>query len=346
MMNAAVLVEQGSINIQKKEIPIPNDDEGLIKIKHVGICGSDLHYYQHGKIGSQVVKYPMILGHECSGEIVETGSNVKGLKVGDMVAVEPQYACGRCEYCKAGRYNMCPDVFFMATPPNNGAFAEYVTHRYDMVYKIPANMDTIEGALLEPLAIGFNIASQAQAQLGQTVHISGCGCIGIVTLLALKAMGITDISISDVVESRLSFAKNLGAKRTVNVANEDVCKAVNEMTDGKGVDIVIEASGNKSAVAQTVQIIKRGGSIVMVGYSQDDMTGFDFNNLILKEAKIITSRRYKNMYPKTIKAVSEGLVPIKDIVTHKYSFEETDKAMQYAVSNKDKVIKAIIYMED
>ena len=342
IMRTAVLTKEQKISIEERKIPSPAQDEVLIKLKHVGICGSDIHYYEHGRIGNQVVKYPMVLGHECSGTVVKIGSSVKNIKEGDIVAVEPQYTCGRCEFCKTGRYNLCPDVFFMATPPNDGAFAEYVTHRADMVYKLPDSMDTVEGALIEPLAIGFNIARQAKACIGQQVHVIGAGCIGLVTVMALKSMGVTDITISDVFENRLVLARKIGAKSTFNASKQDVNSEIQSITQDKGVDIVIDASGNSTAITQTIQMVKRGGTIILVGYSRDDTISYDFNKLILKEACIITSRRYRNTYPMAIKAVSEGLAPVKDIVTNSYSFEQIPEAMEYIVSNKEDVIKAIV----
>jgi L-iditol 2-dehydrogenase len=341
IMKAAVLKELRKIVIEEREIPIPKAPEVLIKVKHVGICGSDLHYYEHGRIGTQVVQYPMILGHECSGEVVEIGEDVKNLQVGDVVALEPQSTCGKCEFCKTGRYNLCPDVKFLATPPIDGAFADYVTHPADMTFKLPAGMSTVEGALIEPLAIGFHVSNHAEAKIGKNALILGAGCIGLVTLLAMKAMGVTDVYITDLLANRLEKAKELGATRVLKADEVDVVQEILDMTDGAGVDIVVEVAGNRVTTQQTVDLVKRGGRIVLVGYAPDAIA-YDFRKLIMKEASIGTSRRYCNIYPLAINAVASGLVPIEKIATHRFNFEDIANAMEESVANKAEITKAVV----
>jgi L-iditol 2-dehydrogenase len=340
-IKAAVLTGLRSIAIEERERPVPKSNEVLVKVKHVGICGSDLHYYEHGRIGTQVVQYPMILGHECSGEVVEIGEDVKNLQVGDVVALEPQSTCGKCEFCKTGRYNLCPDVKFLATPPIDGAFAEYVTHPADMTFKLPAGMSTLEGALIEPLAIGFHVSNHAEAKIGKNALILGAGCIGLVTLLAMKAMGATDITITDLLANRLEKAKELGATRVLKADEVEVVQEILDMTDGAGVDIVVEVAGSRITTQQSVDLVKRGGKIVLVGYAPDAVA-YDFRKLIMKEASIGTSRRYCNIYPIAIQAVGSGLIPIKNIVTSTFKFEDIAKAMEESVENKAKITKAIV----
>ncbi|MDD4797465.1 MAG: alcohol dehydrogenase catalytic domain-containing protein, partial [Eubacteriales bacterium] len=154
----------------------------LVQIKHTGICGSDLHYYQHGKIGRYVVEYPFLLGHESAGIVAEVGDGVAGFAVGDRVTMEPGYTCGKCEFCKTGRYNLCPDVIFFATPPVQGTLCQYVAHPADMCFKLPDNISTLEGALVEPLAVGFHAAGQGDARPGKTAAVLGSGCIGLCCL--------------------------------------------------------------------------------------------------------------------------------------------------------------------
>lgn len=341
-MKAAVLTEPGRIVIENRPIPQPRENEVLIKIKHVGICGSDVHYYLHGRIGDFVVKKPIVLGHECSGEVVKTGSNVSNVKVGDLVAIEPGYTCGKCIFCKTGRYNLCADVVFMATPPYDGAFAEYVVHPADMVFKLPDGMSTIEGALIEPLAVGFHAAKQANAEIGQTASILGAGCIGLVTLMSLKARGITDIYVTDILNKRLEKAKQLGATGTFKADEIDVVKAIGEITGGEGVDIVFETAGSKMSTQQTAGLVKRGGKIVLVGMAPDAVTPYDFISLISKEASICTVFRYRNVYPAAIKAVSAGFIDLKSIVTNVFKFEEIEKAMKFSVENARDIVKCVI----
>lgn len=215
-MKVAVMEDIGKMNLVERPIPKPQKNEVLVKLEYVGICGSDLHYYEHGRIGDYIVKPPFVLGHEASGIIVEIGENVKNLKLGDRVALEPGKTCGNCEFCKKGLYNLCPDVVFFATPPVDGVFQEYVAHEAALCFKLPDNMTTLEGALIEPLAVGFHAAIQGDAHLGQTAVVMGAGCIGLVSILALKARGVNNIYVVDIIEKRLEKARELGATGIIN----------------------------------------------------------------------------------------------------------------------------------
>lgn len=336
------MTEIGKIEIREMDIPVPKDNEVLVKNKHVGICGSDLHYYEHGRIGNYVVTGPIILGHECSGVVVEVGKNVKALKRGDRVALEPGVACGKCEFCKTGRYNLCPDVKFMATPPFDGAFVEYITHPEDMTFKLPEGVSTLEGALIEPLAVGFHATNQAGAKIGQNAVILGSGCIGLVTLLALKSKGISEIYVADIISKRLEKAKELGASKVLKSDEVNLVDEIMKLTNGNGVDLVFESAGNKVTTQQTVQLVKRGGTITLIGMSPEAMIPFDMGTLIGKEASITTVFRYKNIYPSAINAVAAGLIPLKDIVSDIFSFEDIHKGIECNVKNKANVIKAVI----
>mgnify|MGYP002802688230 CR=1 FL=1 len=176
---------------------------------------------------------------------MEVGANVKNLKVGDRVAMEPGKTCGQCEFCKSGKYNLCEDVVFFATPPVDGVFQEYVAHEAGLCFKLPDNVSTLEGALIEPLAVGMHAARQGEAKLGQTAVVTGAGCIGLVSLLSLKAMGVTKVIVVDVMENRLQKALELGADAVINGKTEDTVARIKELTDGKGFDLGIEPAGNQ-----------------------------------------------------------------------------------------------------
>lgn len=341
-MKIALMEKPGDIKIKEVPIPEPKNNELLVKVKHVGICGSDIHYYEHGRIGDFVVEKPIILGHECAGEVTEIGKDVTGFQKGDLVALEPGHTCGKCEFCLTGRYNLCPDVVFMATPPYDGAFCEYVAYPSHMAFKLPEGMDTIEGALIEPLAVGMHSANQGGASLGQSAVILGSGCIGLCTLLSLKAKGVTKIFVADVIEKRLNKAKELGATEIIDARKQDTVKTVMELTDGKGVDMVYETAGNKVTTASTGALVKRGGTIILVGMAPDATISYDFGTVMGKEATIKTVFRYRNIYPSAIEAVASGIIPIKSIVTDTFKLEDTAKAMEYSVANKADIVKAII----
>lgn len=341
-MKVSVLTQVKKVEEQEREIPVPGEDEVLIKVLHCGVCGSDIHYYEHGRIGDFVVEKPMILGHECGGEIVEVGAEVKGLEPGDLVAVEPGYPCGKCEYCKTGRYHLCPDVVFLATPPYDGAFAEYIKYPADMVYRLPDNMDTVEGALIEPLCVGLHAAEQAEGKVGQTAAILGSGCIGLCTLMALRAMGICTIYVVDVIEKRLGMAKELGAAQVINGKEQDAVEAIMEATRGQGVDLVFETAGTEFTTKQTAKLVKRGGTVVLVGMSANPVFPYDFGTLMSKEAKLNTVFRYKNLYPTAIELVSSGRIPVKKIVTDTYEFSQIETALEDSINRKTEMVKAVI----
>jgi L-iditol 2-dehydrogenase len=341
-MKVAVLTEPRQIIFEERDIPVPQEHEVLVKIEHVGICGSDLHYYEHGRIGNFVVEKPIVLGHESSGAVVAAGKRVTHLQAGDLVTLEPGYTCGKCEFCKKGLYNLCPDVVFMATPPYDGAFAEYVAFPADMAFKLPAGMGTVEGALIEPLAVGFHAANQAKAKIGDTAVVLGSGCIGLVTLMALKAMGVGTVYQVDVIASRLEKSKEIGASQVFKADEVDVVKAITDVTRGQGADIVIETAGSRITTQQTAQLVKRGGRIVLVGMAPEANIAYDFGQLLAKEASINTVFRYRNLYPAAISAVAGGLVPLQKIVTNEYSFAEIPMALEKSINDKRNSVKGII----
>ena len=346
MKNHAVYM-QGTNNMVTKEVPVPapGANEVLIKIKVVGICGSDMHYYQHGRIGDFIVEGDFILGHESAGEVVEVGPKVKGLKVGDRVALEPGKTCGKCKYCKEGKYNLCPKVEFFATPPYHGVFTNYVTHPEDMCFKLPNNVSYVEGALVEPLAVGLHASGMGEVKLGDTVVIFGSGCIGLVTLLSCKAKGASKVYVVDVLENRLETAKKLGADDIINAKEYDVIQKIGELTEGQGADVVIETAGTEITVKQTADVVSRGGTIVLVGMTPKDETCFNFMKLMGKEGQIKTIFRYRNLYPVAISAISSGAINVKNIVSHEFGFDSVKEAFDYVVNNATSVVKAVINID-
>lgn len=233
MMKVAIMTDIGKMDYVERPIPVPKDDEVLVKLEYVGICGSDMHYYESGAIGDFVVKPPFVLGHEPGGVVVEVGKDVHTLKVGDRVALEPGKTCGHCEFCREGKYNLCPDVQFFATPPVDGVFQEYVAHEAGLCFKLPDNVSTMEGALIEPLAVGFHAANQGGAHIGQTAVVTGAGCIGLVSMMALKAEGVSHVYVVDIMQKRLDKALELGADGVINSKEEDPVQKILSLTGGR-----------------------------------------------------------------------------------------------------------------
>lgn len=342
---AAYMTGLNKLEIREIEVPAPKEKEVLIKLEYVGICGSDVHYLEHGKIGDFVVNGDFILGHECAGTIVKVGSSVENLEVGDRVALEPGCTCGQCEFCKTGRYNLCPDVEFLATPPYHGCLMNYIAFPANMAFKLPDQISTKEGALVEPLAVGMHAAKQGNVKLGDTVVILGSGTIGLTTLLACKAFGATDIIVVDVIPKRLEYAKKLGATTIINAAEVDVLAEIDKLTNHKGVDIVIETAGSAKTIAQTPYLIKNGGCVVLVGMAPQDIIEYNFSKIMAKEAEIKSVFRYRNIYPQAIKAISKGVIDISGIVTHEFAFSDIGKAFDFVINNKQDVVKAVIKIE-
>lgn len=345
-MKIAVMEGIGKMGFKERSIPTPKADEVLVKLDYVGICGSDLHYYETGAIGDYVVKPPFVLGHEPGGVVVEVGENVRHLKAGDRVALEPGKTCGHCEFCKEGKYNLCPDVVFFATPPVDGVFQEYVAHEANLCFKLPDNVSTLEGALIEPLAVGFHAAIQGDAHLGQKAVVMGAGCIGLVTMMALKARGVSQIYVVDIMEKRLKKALELGADGVINGAQEDVEKRALELTDGKGMDLVVETAGTEITTRQAIRIAKKGSNIVLVGYSKTGEMTLPMSLVLDKELTFKTVFRYRHIYPLAIDAVASGKVNLKGIVTDIFPLEEAQKAMDYSVNNKADIVKAVIKISE
>ncbi|MDD4148153.1 MAG: NAD(P)-dependent alcohol dehydrogenase [Candidatus Cloacimonetes bacterium] len=345
MENKAVfLTELGKMEFRDIPVPEIGIDEVLVKMEAIGICGSDLHYYSNGKIGNFIVDFPFILGHECAGTIVKAGEKVKHLEVGDRVALEPGVPCGKCELCLSGQYNLCPDVKFFATPPYHGCLQNYVKHQASFAFKLPDNVSSVEGALVEPLAIGINAVQTGGVKLGDSVVIFGAGCIGLVSLLSSKASGATQVIVVDVIDKRLEVAKGMGAT-IINAKNIDAVAEILRLTGGKGARVVIDCAGNNITIPQTVKVAKAGGNVVWVGMGIDEINGMPLGPLSTKELTIKSIFRYKNLYPTTIAAIADGKIDISGIVSNKFRFEDTPSAYAESLHNKGNVVKSVIVFE-
>lgn len=341
-MKTAVMKAIGKIELEEREIPQLKEGEVLIKIGYVGICGSDVHYFETGAIGDFVVKPPFVLGHEAAGTVVALGEGVDSLKIGDRVAMEPGKTCGHCEFCRTGRYNLCPDVQFFATPPYDGVFQEYVAYDASMCFRLPDNVSLMEGALIEPLAVGFHAANQGGAHIGQKAVVFGSGCIGLMCLLALKAEGVTEVYVVDVIDKRLEKAMELGAAGVINSSKEDAEERIMELAGGYGVDLAIDTAGADVTINQGIRMVKSGGTIVCVGYSRSGKVTLDMSVALNKEITFRTVFRYRHIYPMAIAAVSSGLINLRNVVTDTFTLDEIQEAMVKSVNDKVNIVKAVI----
>ena len=329
------------LEVGEAPMPVMGADDVTIKVQSVGVCGSDLHYYRKGSIGDFVVEYPFILGHEAAGVVTAVGDNVKKIKVGDRVCMEPGVPCMKCEECLSGNYNLCKDVKFWATPPYDGVLSEYITHPAAFTFKIPDNMSFTEGALVEPLAIGLHACNMGGVKLGQTVLIVGAGCIGLVTLLAAKAYGATQIIVGDVIDKRLAKAQELGAV-TVNTKNEDLVAKVMELTGGRGADVCIDCAGFSATVDNCLSAAKPAGMVIIVGLGADRVDGFNTSIMSTKELTVKSIFRYRNLYPTAINAIADGRINVGAIVSHRFKFDDTIEAFATCTKDIQNVVKGVI----
>lgn len=340
-MRTAVLHEPGRFELEERERPAPASGEVLVAVREVGICGSDVHYYRHGRIGEYVVRSPLVLGHESAGEIVAVGEEVD-LRVGERVTLEPGVPCRRCEACKRGEYNLCPEVRFMATPPDDGAFAEYVAWPADFVYRLPDAVSMREGALCEPLSVGIHAVRRGEVGTGDSVLVTGCGPIGLCAMEAARAAGATEIVVSDVVESKLAIARERGADVTIDASEVDLLETVEERIDG--VDVVIEASGADPAIEATVDCVRRGGMVVLVGLADEAEIPLDVLAVIDNELDVRGSFRYRNTYPAAVELLAIGQVDVEGIVDFERSLANIEDAFGRAMATD--TVKGMITMVD
>jgi len=340
-MKAVWMTDIGKMEYTELDIPQIRPNEVLVKMEYCGICGSDLHYYESGRIGDFIVEPPFVLGHEPSGTVVEVGDQVTHLKVGDRITMEPGKTCGQCEFCRQGKYNLCKDVIFFATPPVPGVMQEYVAHEAALCFRLPDHVSTLEGCLIEPLSVGMFAATRGEACPGQTAVVYGAGCIGLCSILALKARGVSRIYAVDLLENRLNKARELGAV-PVNAAAVDAHAELMRLTDGRGADLQIETAGSEASTRLAIEVANKGSRIVLVGYSRTGEMTLPLSIAIDKEVDFLTVFRYRHMYPVAIDAVASGAIDLKKIVTNIFSFDDIPNAMAQSLSNKAEIVKAVI----
>lgn len=342
----AILVTPKHFEIQECPMPEPKDNEILMKVEYVGMCGSDIHGFEFGPfIPPKDPNQKIGLGHEVAGEVVKVGANVTKFKPGDKVLIEPGVPDDSCEYCREGRYNICPAVDFMATQPNyKGALCQYMTHPEEWTYHVPEGMTTMEAALVEPAAVGMHAAILGEARLGKSIVILGAGTIGLMVLQACLSLGATDITVVDVMQKGLDLALKLGAKRVINGKEQNTVEVLRseELYGDHGVELVFECAGAVFTAQQAVEIVSRGGKIMMVG-TQSNPVPINFLK-INREVTIQTSFRYCNNYPQTIEAIATGKFNVKDMVTHVYDYKDVQKAFEEAIDpvKKCDMIKGVV----
>jgi L-iditol 2-dehydrogenase len=316
MNRAAILYAPGDLRVEQRPMPEPGPREVLVEIAAVGVCGSDVHYYEHGRIGSFVVREPLILGHESAGRVAALGSEVTKHAVGDRVTLEPGVPCGRCRECRAGRYNLCRDVRFFATPPIDGAFANYVTIHEDFAFALPDAVSDEAGALMEPLSVAIWACRKAAVSPGDRVLVTGAGPIGLLAQQCALAFGATEVTVTDVSDARLELARRTGATRTL-LAGEPL----------EEVDALIECSGHPAALSAGVAAVRPAGTAVIVGMGPEEDATVPLSLIQSREIWLTGTFRYANTYPTAIALAAAGRVDLEAIITGRYELDDAEAAL-------------------
>ncbi|TKY45100.1 Sorbitol dehydrogenase [Spatholobus suberectus] len=311
---AAWLVGVNTLKIQPFKLPTLGPHDVRVRMKAVGICGSDVHYFKTMRNAHFIVKEPMVMGHECAGIIEEVGSQVKSLVPGDRVAIEPGISCGRCNHCKQGRYNLCPKMKFFSSPPVHGSLANQIVHPADLCFKLPDNVSLEEGAMCEPLSVGVHACRRANIGPETNVLIMGAGPIGLVTMLAARAFGAPRTVIVDVDDHRLSVAKSLGAYDIVKVSTniQDVAEEVVQIQKvmGAGIDVTFDCAGFEKTMSTGLSATQPGGKVCLVGMGRSEMT-VPLTPAAAREVDVVGVFRYKNTWPLCLEFLRSGKIDVK-----------------------------------
>lgn len=346
MMRALVLEKQHELKL--REIDLPTDTgPGMVKIKlhTVGVCGSDVHYYTHGRIGPFVVDAPMVLGHEAAGTVVEVGEGVTNLRVGDRVCMEPGVPDPNSRASRLGMYNVDPAVTFWATPPIHGVLTPYVVHPANYTFKLPDNVSFAEGAMVEPFAVGMQAATKAKITPGDTAVVIGAGPIGTMVALAALAGGCARVIIADLAQPKLDIAAQYKGIIPVNVKDKNLAEEVKRLTDDWGADIVFECSGAPRVWQNIAELPRPGGTIVVVGLPVEPVA-FDVAGLSVKEITIASVFRYAHQYDRAIALMASGRVDLKPLISETFKFEDSIKAFERAVEARPTDVKLQIRMDE
>lgn len=321
----SVLDTDLSLRIEQRGVPSPRPGEVLVRVKSVGVCGSDIHYFEHGRIADFVVETPLVLGHEASGEVVAVGSGVDDLPVGTTVAMEPGVPCGTCGQCRAGRYNLCPDVRFFATPPIDGAFAEYVVLPRAFAHPVPEGISFDAAALIEPLSVGVWACQKGQVRLGTRVLVTGAGPVGVMAALVARAHGASIVTISDVNPQRLARAAELGLD---TVDSREV-----HLPDSVEADVLLECSGSPVAIDQGIRSVVPAGRVVLVGMSASTMVELPVGVIQGRELWVTGTFRYAHAYPTAIGLLTSGAIDLDALVSKVFTLDEVEQALTYSRSD-------------
>ena len=344
-MNVALFTGIRELEICDRPIPVlERPGDVLLRIETVGVCGSDIHYYTKGRIGDQVIDHPATLGHECAGTVMEICPTVAGLKAGQRVAVDPAISCGQCDQCRKGRAHTCRNLQFLGCPGQApGAVAEYITIAAQSCYPVPDSMTMVEAALVEPLSVAIHSQRLAGMQPGGTVGILGAGPIGLSVLLAVGALCPSRTFVTDLLDERLGLARRCGADWTGVPTDENVVESILK-EEPDGLDCVFECAGRQETLDQAVELLRPGGTLVLVGIPETGRVSFRMDSLRRKELRLQNVRRQNDCTKAAIELVASGTVGVDSLATHHFGLDEAKAAFDLVADYADGVVKAIIHV--
>lgn len=342
-MKAVLLTALRRLEIANVPKPsIQNDTDVLLRIKRVGVCGSDVHYFEEGKIGSQIVKYPFIIGHECSAVVEAVGSAVTKVKLGEQVVVDPAASCNDCDQCRMGRENTCRNLCFLGTPgQSSGCLCEFIVMPQDSCLPTNGQIGLDEAALCEPFTISYYSVMQSQTVKGNKIAILGSGPIGLGCLTVAKSLGINKIYMTDKIDDRLKVAKERGAIWSANPQRQNIAKEIAK-EEPLGLDAVLECAGQQSTLDEALEILRPGGKLIMVGIPRFERVSFIIDLLRRKEITVINIRRQNRCTQKALDLLASGKVDISFMVTHRFPVDRVIQAFELVRQYSDGVIKAMI----
>lgn len=342
-MKAARL--HGPHDLRVDELPepsAPGPGEVLLEVTAVGICGSDLHYWQHGGIGDTRLVHPLVMGHEPAGVVLAVGDLVTGLRRGSRVAIDPAVPCGYCEWCAAGHPNLCPNVAFFGSPPTDGALRERLVHPAQCCFELPDGLTAVDGALCETLGVAIHAVDLSHLHPGQSAAVIGCGTVGLMCLQVARCAGAAPLYAVDLLHHRLQVALSLGADHAIDASEMDATQAIEALSGGRGVDVAFDCATSNETPAQACAIAKIGARVVLCGIPPHDRFTLSHASARRKGLTIKFARRMKHAYPRAIKLATRGLVELDMLATHRFGLDQTAAAFELAAARRDGVVKAMI----
>jgi len=337
-MKAAVLRQAGDLILEDRPAPSVGPGQVLVRVTHCGVCGSDVHYYQDGECGGNVVEAPVVLGHEFAGRVAAVGPQVRSVREGDAVAVEPGVACGRCGPCRRGRYNLCVDMRFAGTPPVDGAYVEYVVFPEAYVYKLPDDVDEVLGAMIEPVACAVHATERGAVGIGQRVAILGAGPIGLLTAIAAQERGGEVVLVSEPIPERRKMAEAIGARMVLDGRSKNLA----DVLDGDAPDVVFDCAGDQTTAQQAIELVGPGGKVVIVGFARGSSVPIDFGVAIRKEIDILPMYRFCHNHREAVVLLQRRREDITRLITHHFSLDELRQAFELVGAYREGVVKAMI----